>query len=86
MKVFNEKPKNSSNSKGIVLLILIFAVVFIGSSCHRKVGVKSDGQLKSDKSKCKCKKKKGGVYADFFIQKSICNSSIPSMNFKNLES
>lgn len=84
MKVFNENPKKSSNSKGIILLILIFAIVLIGSSCHRKVVIKSQGQLKSDKSKCKCKKNKGGVYADFFIQKSMYNSSITSMNFKNL--
>ena len=65
MREFYFRDKKSYISKGIVMVILIFAVVLIGTGCHKKIGVKSGGELKPDKSKCKCKKKKGGVYGCF---------------------
>jgi len=55
--------KRSYGSKRMLLLICIFATAIIWSGCHRKIGVKPGGQLKTDTSKCKCKKKKGGIYS-----------------------
>ncbi|RPH33159.1 MAG: hypothetical protein EHM93_06405 [Bacteroidales bacterium] len=71
MKALKDRHKKSYNNLGLVMLILIFAVALIGLSCQRKVGVKPGGQLKTDKSKCKCKTKKGGVYADSNVHKSL---------------
>ncbi|GEM_PF-4104908 len=50
----------------LILLICIFAVVFIWTGCHRKIGVKPGEQPKTNKSKCKCKKK-NALYSNYFI-------------------
>jgi len=47
----------------MLIVICFFATAMIWSGCHRKTGVKPGGQLKTDTSKCKCKKKKGGIYS-----------------------
>jgi hypothetical protein len=60
--------KKYSVSNRFVSLICIFAVVIVGSGCNRKVGVKPGGTLKTSTSKCKCKKKNGGIYSETFIQ------------------
>lgn len=63
MKKIGNWSINYFHKRGFVLLILIFAAVFIVPSCNRKVGVKPGGTQKTDKTKCKCKKKKGGVFS-----------------------
>lgn len=75
MEVSKESIKKTSKSSGIILLILIFAVVLNVSSCNRNIGLKSGGSSKSVKSKCKCKTKKGGIFADYYnIQNKLINS------------
>jgi len=52
-----------------VLLICIFAAAMMWTGCQRKTGVKPGGKLKTNTSKCKCKKKNGGIYSEVYIQK-----------------
>ncbi len=75
MRGFKFRGEKLQILKGIVRLILIFTVVLNGSGCHRKVGVKSEGQSKTDKSKCKCKTKKGGIYVNFYNQRNKHNNT-----------
>lgn len=84
MKDSKERIKKTSKSSGIMLLILIFAVVLNASSCHRNVGVKSGKQLKADKSKCKCKNKKGGKYGDFHDRNNMIYNDRSSVNINLL--
>lgn len=49
-----------------ILVIFIFAVVFIWTGCHRKIGVKPGEQPKTKTSKCKCKKK-NALYSSYFV-------------------
>lgn len=53
----------------ILLIVSVILIVFIVSSCHKKVGVKPGGQLKKKEDKCLCKKKKG-LYSDGLGHKS----------------
>lgn len=62
-----------NGSKRIIILICIFVAATTWSGCHRKVGVKPGGQLKTDTSKCKCKKKKGGIYAHYSALRTSFN-------------
>ena len=71
--MFKDGCKKSSYLNRIILLICIFTTTTIWSGCNRKVGVKPGGQLKSNTSKCKCKKRSGGIYSETFIQKSKIN-------------
>lgn len=67
MKEFAKIVERVISFTRIVLLIFFFITLGIVSGCHKKTGVKPGGQLKVDKSKCKCKKKKGGIYSNVFI-------------------
>jgi hypothetical protein len=70
MRAFEVVYKKTSYLKGIVLLICIFATVTLLSGCNRKVGVKPGEQLKTNKSKCKCKKRNGGIYSEVTTQRT----------------
>lgn len=57
--------KNSIFNR-FTLLICIFAVVFMWTGCHRKIGVKPGERPKTNTSKCKCKKK-NALYSNCLI-------------------
>lgn len=69
MDIHKDVYKKANNYQRIVLLICIFAFSIIWTGCNRKVGVKPGGKLKTSTSKCKCKKREGGIYSVISKQK-----------------
>lgn len=66
--------KKVGTYRGFALVVLIFAVILVEAGCNRKIGVSPDGNIKTSKSKCKCKKNKVGIYTHFHSQKATFNN------------
>lgn len=58
--------KNLIRFRVFAMFTLFLAGVLLISGCNRKIGLKPGEQSKKDKSKCKCKKTKGGIYAAYY--------------------
>lgn len=69
MKLFEQVFTRHCKYKHIWLIIIILSLTIINSGCNRKVGVKPGGKVKTDTSKCKCKKRKS-IYAEVSNQES----------------